>query len=99
MGRKPGPPSKELIDKVWDKGTPIRGKNPDVHRRDAFGNQIYKPSFGKEGEKSWEIDHKKPLSKDGTDDLRNLQPLQTDANREKGDRYPFNPEPSKPRRK
>ena len=67
MARKPGPPSKDLVDKVWQKGKPIPGKNPDVHRKDAYGNPIYKPSFGKEGEKSWEIDHKKPIAKGGTD--------------------------------
>jgi hypothetical protein len=99
MARKPGPPSKELIDKVWDKGAPIRGKNPDVERRDPYGNPILKPSFGKQGEKSWEIDHKKPVSKGGTDHLRNLQPVQTETNREKSDKYPFNPKPSKPRGK
>ncbi len=89
MARKPAPAPKELIDKVLDKGTPIQGKNPNTHRRDSFGNEIHKPSFGKSGEKSWEIDHKKPSSKGGSDNLRNLQPLQTETNREKGDKYPF----------
>ncbi len=93
MARKPGPPSQDLINKVWEKADPIRGKNPDVRRRDPFGNEIFKPSYGKEGEKSWEIDHIKPVSKGGTDSPKNLQPLQTDANREKGDRYPFKPKP------
>ncbi len=92
-------PSKELIDAVWEKGEPIKGKNSDTHRQDAFGNEIYKPSYGKHGEKSWQIDHKKPAEKGGTDDLRNLQPLQTAANQEKSDKYPFNPKPSKPRGK
>jgi 5-methylcytosine-specific restriction endonuclease McrA len=99
MARKPGPPSNELIDKVWNKGTPIKGKNPEVHRRDAYGNPLHKPSFGKQGEKSWEIDHKVPIKKGGSDNLRNLQPLQTETNREKGDKYPFNPSTSTPRRK
>lgn len=100
MAKKPGPPfPPELIDKVWDKGKPIRGKNPDVHRRDVYGNELYKPSYGKEGEKSWEVDHIKPPGKGGSESIRNLQPLQTETNREKGDNYPFNPKPSKPRGK
>ncbi len=91
--RKPGPPWQELVDKVWDKGKPIRGKDPDKYRRDAYGNEIYKPSFGKEGEKSWQIDHKRPIDKGGSNNLRNLQPLQTETNKEKGNKYPFKPKP------
>jgi 5-methylcytosine-specific restriction endonuclease McrA len=83
--------SPERIAQVWDKGEQIRGKDPDLYRRDAFGNEIYKPSFGKQGAKSWEVDHIKPVAKGGSDNLQNLQPLQTDANREKGDAYPFKP--------
>jgi 5-methylcytosine-specific restriction endonuclease McrA len=89
-GKSGGPPQ-ELIDAVWNKGAPIRGKNPDVHRKDAYGNPLYKPSFGKTGEKSWEIDHKKPLAKGGSESIKNLQPLQTATNREKADKYPFKP--------
>ncbi len=36
----------------------------------------------------WEIDHIIPVSKGGTDDLLNLQPLQWQNNRSKGDNYP-----------
>jgi len=88
LSTKPPP---ELVDKVWQKADPIKGKNPDVYRTDAFGNELYKPSFGKQGEKSWEIDHIKPESKGGSDGLKNLQPLQTATNREKADKYPFKP--------
>ena len=35
----------------------------------------------------WEVDHIKPVSKGGTDDLSNLQPLQWDNNRKKSDTY------------
>ena len=73
-----------LKDKVWDKGKPIAGKNPATHRKDSEGNEIAKSSYGKDSPKGWEIDHKTPKSKGGSDDIRNLQPLKTSANRAKG---------------
>ena len=81
-------PSKKKIDHVWDKATPVSGKNPDVWRKDSEGNMIRKPSYGTHGEYGWEIDHKKPIIKGGSDDPRNLQPLHWEANREKSDKYP-----------
>jgi len=33
---------------------------------------------------TWEIDHKNPKDKGGSDQLRNLQPLYWEENREKG---------------
>ena len=74
---------------AWQKAEPIPGKNPNLYRRDRFGNEIYKPAYGKHGEKSWEVDHSKPKSKGGTNSPRNLQAMQTSANRRKGDRYPY----------
>lgn len=90
--RPPLPP--ERIDQVWEKGAPIPGKDPGLYRRDLYGSEIFKPSFGKQGPKSWEVDHTKPLAKGGSENLRNLQPVQTATNREKGDTYPFRPKTS-----
>lgn len=73
-------------DEVWEKAKSIRGKNPNLYRRDFMGNIIYKSSYGKASEMGWEIDHSKPKSKGGTDHLNNLRPLQTRANRRKGDK-------------
>ncbi len=78
----------KTIDKVWDKGVKIYSKNPNLYRQDSAGNEIYKPSYGKDSSKGWQIDHKKPASKGGSDNLRNLQPFQTEENKEKGDTYP-----------
>jgi hypothetical protein len=79
---------KKKIDQVWDKGSPIKGENPDVWRKDSKGNTIRKASYGTKGEYGWEIDHKKPVVKGGTEDPRNLQPLHWETNREKSDKYP-----------
>ena len=77
----------EDIEWAWEQAKTISGKNPDLYRRDEEGNQIYKPSYGKNGEQSWEVDHRNPVAKGGSDHRRNLRALQTEANREKGDKY------------
>lgn len=79
----------EVIQKVWEKGQVIPGKNPDVYRKDACGNTIFRHSYGKESDMGWEIDHKHPIAQGGTDNLRNLQPLQSAENSRKGKKYPY----------
>jgi len=79
--------SKDRLNQVWDKGTPIRGKNPDLYREDKFGNIMFKPSYGNPSKMGWEIDHSKPQKLGGTDHLNNLQPMNWEANREKGCKY------------
>jgi len=81
----------ERVNEVWEKAKRIPGKDPNLFRHDATGKEIYKPSYGKNSEKGWEVDHKKPVDKGGTDNLRNLQPLQTKENKEKGNKYPWKP--------
>lgn len=73
---------------AWNQAKTIRGKNPNLYRRDELDNVIYKPSFGTDGPKGWEVDHRKPESKGGTDHRKNLRALQTAANQKKGDKYP-----------
>ena len=84
--------SEERIQQVWERGKTIPGKDPNLYRRDSAGNEIYRHSYGKNSEKGWEVDHKNPVDKDGSDNLRNLRPLQTDENRQKGNKYPYKPE-------
>ncbi len=80
------------VQEVWDRAKRLRGRDPAVYRQDAAGNPIYRHAYGKDSNMGWEIDHRKPVAAGGTDNLRNLQALQTDENRDKGKRYPWKPE-------
>ncbi len=81
--------SKKQINETWDKAKSIRGKNPDIWRKDKYDNKIRFGSYGTQGDYGWEIDHKNPKVKGGTDHGNNLQPLHWEENREKSDKYPY----------
>lgn len=78
--------SKKDRDAAWDRAATIRGKNPESWRRDELGNPMRQGSYGTEGEFGWEIDHRNPVSKGGTDSARNLRALNTKANQKKSDK-------------
>ena len=78
--------SKKIVDNAWDRAKPIRGKDPEVWRRDEEGNRIRHGSYGTQGDYGWEIDHRNPVSRGGTDNPRNLRALHWEENREKGDK-------------
>ena len=76
----------KTIEAVWRKGTP----EPEYasFRKDKCGASMQRTKYGKTEKWGWEIDHIKPVSKGGNDDLSNLQPLLWENNRHKGDDYP-----------
>ena len=78
------PYSESQLRAIFEKGRAIRGKSERWYRRDRLGNEIFWFSYGKRGQKSWEVDHILPKARGGSDALSNLQPLQWEANREKG---------------
>lgn len=78
----------DIIDKVWEKARIDKDLNPEAIRRDFCGAFIFKLDYGETTQHGWEIDHIKPVSKNGTDDLDNLQSLQWENNRHKADNYP-----------
>lgn len=79
--------SNERLAQVWDKGQTIRDKNPDLYRKDIYGNTMYRYSYGKTSAMGWNVDHSKPQALGGTDHLNNLQPMNSRANSSKGKKY------------
>ncbi len=79
-----------LIRAVWAKGRPIRNYDPAEWRYDVCGFPIRFSDRGNTNSKyGWEIDHIRPVSKGGGDTIDNLQPLQWENNKRKGDSYPW----------
>ena len=74
----------ETLERIWDKGSKIPGKDPDKYRKDVNGNVMYRHSYGKYSEMGWNVDHKKAKANGGSDSLRNLQPMNSRANSSKG---------------
>jgi 5-methylcytosine-specific restriction endonuclease McrA len=61
---------------VFNKGTVVPGKDPDMWRTDGMGKLIMFICLCSITSKyAWNIDHIIPRTKDGSDDLDNLQPL------------------------
>lgn len=76
------PYSQERLDEVFYRG---RGRCACCRKqlaRSNYGINAYRD--GARG--AWEVDHRRPKSKGGTDNLRNLQPMCVPCNRAKVDR-------------
>ena len=84
---------------VWEKARRVKGKNPNLYRRDAQGNLIYKPAYNRDSPMGWQVDHIWPRSKGGSDARRNLQALQTGANKRKSNKTPIRAKASSRKRR
>lgn len=77
------------VETVWRKGKTIPGYPASKYRKDSCGAIIQRSMYGKKTKNGWEIDHDKPVSKGGGDELSNLKPLQWENNRYKSDNWPY----------
>lgn len=75
------------VEKLWGKCKPVKNKIPNLYRQDVYGNTLYKPSYGKNTEMGFHVDHIKPKSKGGSDHIINKQLLQYRVNIQKGNSY------------
>ncbi len=79
--------SARLIDKATFSNPKVQA-SPDEFRLDDNGAIIQWSQFGEQSEYGWTIDHRLPISKGGTDDIRNLDALHWKNNEAKADSFP-----------
>jgi len=76
------------VEAIWRKGQIQQGYDPKFYRKDRCGQWMKRLAYGTTSDYGWEIDHMRPVSRGGSDELTNLQPLHWKNNRGKGDSYP-----------
>ena len=79
---------------VWKKAKKIKGENSDEYRLCSLSNNIIRYShYGNNNSiYNWDIDHIIPKSKNGSDDISNLQAVSASKNRSIGNSIKEKPE-------
>ena len=73
-------------DAVWKKGKKIQDMDPNEFRKCNISNNIIRYSHYGDNNSvyNWDIDHIIPKSKNGSNDISNLQPVSSSKNRSMG---------------
>lgn len=80
--------NEQIIQQVWEKAKVVDGYNSNLWRQDFANAWICRDAYGTTRNFGWEIDHLRPISNGGSDDIANLNTLHWRNNRKKGDDYP-----------
>ena len=81
--------SDEFLLAVWQKAEEVQGVDSRIWRKDFAGAWIRYDHYGMKDAYGWQIDHQKPHSHVGSDEIANLSPLLWQNNQEKSENYPF----------
>jgi hypothetical protein len=72
--------------RIWQKAKIIPGVDSSIWRKDECNAWIFFDGYGnRTSDFGWEIDHIRPVSKGGSNELGNLRPLQWENNAAKQD--------------
>jgi len=72
----------EIIQKVWEKATPVEGYDENILRQDPYGKWIVRNHCGdKDSDLSWEIDNYNSSFLNDGESLENLRPVQWKSKR------------------
>lgn len=72
--------TQEKLQKIWAKGRPIQGYDAGTWRHDVCGAVMKWSDYGQQTKTGWNVDHIRPASEGGGEDLPNLRPLQWENN-------------------
>ena len=81
--------SEKQLDEVWAKAKIVNEDSKNELRKDYAGAWIKRSQYGNHNSSyGWDVDHARPLAKDGADNIDNWVPLHWENNIKKSDNYP-----------
>jgi len=66
---------------AWSNARQVAGRDPNRWREDAYGAPMYYHNYGQRTNMGWDIDHRREITRGGTNAYSNLQAMQWHNNR------------------